>query len=160
MKTKCAILFVAFVTISVTSIFGLRPISNYRQVQQRHQERQNSLHQAKVRQGKFLNRIFTSIQPNQGGVTFCLKEGVNKQEGVGMPFSIPSPQNPSRSDEWFEGCRSFSKGENFYRKDHHFVTGYIIVQIESDGVVVGYSPSQVPPSKGPPPVGSVKLTWR
>ena len=142
MKTKHAILFVAFVTVSVTSFFGLGRSSDYRKVQQDHQQQQESLRREKVRHEQFLNRIFSSIQSNQGRVTFHLKEGV-------ASFYLPPPE----LNGWVSGYRSFSQGGKFQDLNHHSMKFYTIVRIENDGVVVGYK-------RDSSEDGTVKLIWR
>jgi hypothetical protein len=111
----------------------------------------------KVHTDKFLKRIFSSIQPHQGGVTFHLNRDTLLNEGF-TGFTIIEPSKTLEA--WANGYRTFSQGGTFQIIDHHHMMVYTIVQIEDDGVVVGYSPGQVPPPKGPPPIGSVKLTWR
>jgi hypothetical protein len=54
MKTKHAVLFLAFITVSATSLYGLKRYSDYRKAQQqqellRQQELQNPYVQARIR---------------------------------------------------------------------------------------------------------------
>ena len=140
MKTKNAILVLAFVTVSAASFIVLRRSANYREVQQR----QQYLREREVWQGKYLNDIFSSIQPSQEGVTFHIIPGA---------LGIMVPSRPY--DDWMRGYRSFSQGETFEIKRPHYYVMYTIIRIDNDGVVVAYSPGAKPP-----PEGTVKLTWR
>ncbi len=136
---RYAILFVAFVTVSATSFFGLRSYSDYRKVQQEIQEKRDR----KPRLYRYFKRIFGSIQPSQGRVTFYLNPRPRSPA-----FLIPSQPG----DAWFKGYRSFSEGESFVFTDQHYGASYKIDRIESDGVVMLVDANGIH--------GHIKLIWR